>query len=114
MWFTANFELQRLAFTPMNLLYVLVFYPLHTRTIQVLIHWEAVKLFWKGVPTFEHPHGVDVDFGFGVTGKRLGAVLWVLIAPFYYAHAVLRALVGGGRGMGAAVEEEGRDKRKAT
>ena len=85
-WFTANFELRRLAFTPLNLLYVLVFYPLHTRTIQVLIHWKAVKLFWKGVPTFEHPNGADVDFGFGVTGKRLGAVIWVIISPLYYIH----------------------------
>lgn len=86
-WFTASFELDRIAFTPLNLLYVLVFYPMHTRMIQVLIHFEAVKLFWKGIPTFEHPLGADVDFGLGVTGKRLGAVMWVVIAPFYYTYA---------------------------
>lgn len=83
-WFTANFELQRMSFTPLNLLYVLVFYPLQTRLIQVYIHYEAILLFFKGVPTFEHPNGTDVDFGFGITGERLGKVLWVFIAPFYF------------------------------
>lgn len=46
-WFTASFELNKIAFSPLNLLYVLVFYPLHTRLIQVWIHWEAVLLFMK-------------------------------------------------------------------
>jgi uncharacterized protein len=82
-WFTANFELKQLPFTPLNLLYVLCFYPLQTRMIQVYIHYEAIKLFWKGVPTFGHPLNSDVDFGYGITGERLGAVLWILIAPFY-------------------------------
>ena len=40
-------------------------------TYQVLIHWEAVKLFCKGIPTFEHPLGSAVDFGFGITDKRM-------------------------------------------
>jgi hypothetical protein len=83
-WFTASFELQRIAFTPLNLLYVLIFYPLQTRLIQVYIHYEAFLIFWKGVPTFDHPKGTDVDFGLGITGARIGAVLWFLIAPFYY------------------------------
>lgn len=87
-WFTASFELTKLPFTPANILYVLVFYPLHTRLIQVLIHIEAVKLFWKGVPTFDHPDGTDVDFGFGITGKRLGAVLWYVIQPFYWLSSL--------------------------
>eukprot|EP01038_Epipyxis_sp_PR26KG_P013325 gene13325-17856_t len=84
LWFTANFELQRIPFTPINLLYVLIFYPLHTRVIQVLIHWEALKLFLKGIPTFEHPHGTDVDFGYGVTGKRLIYIFSTISAPIYY------------------------------
>jgi len=70
-WFTAHFNLTRIPFTPLNLLYVLVFYPLHTRMIQIWIHLEALKIYLKGVPTFEHPEGTDVDFGFGVTGKKL-------------------------------------------
>lgn len=70
-WFTANFELKRLEFTPINILYILIFYPLHTRIIQVLIHWEALQLWWKGVPTFEHPNNPDLHFGFGITDKTL-------------------------------------------
>jgi len=70
-WFTANFQMERLPFTPANLMYILLFYPLHTRAIQVLIHWEAVKLWWKGIPTFEHPQNPDIDFGLGVTDKHL-------------------------------------------
>jgi DUF1365 family protein len=46
-WFTANLDLKRLPFSPLNLLYVLAFYPLHTRLIQIWIHWEAVLLFLK-------------------------------------------------------------------
>ena len=30
-----------------------------------------MKLFCKGIPTFEHPLGSVVDFGFGITDKRL-------------------------------------------
>ena len=37
----------------------------------MLIHWEAVKLFCKGIPTFEHPLGSVVNFGFGITDKRM-------------------------------------------
>ena len=47
-WFTASFEMDRIAFTPENLLYVLIFYPFHTRLIQVWIHWEALKIWLKG------------------------------------------------------------------
>ena len=70
-WFTASFKLTRMPFSPCNILYILLFYPLHTRIIQVLIHWEAVKLWMKGVPTFEHPNKVDINFGFGITDKHL-------------------------------------------
>ena len=34
-WFTASFELVKIPFTPLNLLYVLLYYPMHTRMIQV-------------------------------------------------------------------------------
>lgn len=70
-WFTANFQMDRIPFTPANLMYIFFFYPLHTRVIQVLIHWEAIKLWWKGIPTFEHPSNPDINFGFGVTDKHL-------------------------------------------
>ena len=70
-WFTVNFELNRVPFTPLNLLYVLLFYPFYTRVIQILIHYEAVKLFMKGIPTFNHPKGTSVEFGFGITDKKI-------------------------------------------
>jgi DUF1365 family protein len=73
-WFTASFIVDRIEFTPTNLLYVLLWYPLHTRLIQLWIHVEAVKLYCKGVPTFEHPQGTDVNFGMGITGKRIIAL----------------------------------------
>lgn len=82
-WFTAHFELERLSFTPLNLLYVLIFYPLHTRMIQFWIHLEAVKIYLKGIPTFEHPHGTDVNFGFGITGKKLLYVYELISAPIF-------------------------------
>lgn len=91
-WFTASFVLNRIPFTPLNLIYVLIFYPLHTRIIQIWIHIEAIKIFFKGVPTFEHPNGTDVDFGYGITGKRLGDMLWFLIQPFYKLYSVMNSI----------------------
>ena len=70
-WFTVNFELKKVPFTPLNLLYVLLFYPFFTRVIQVLIHYEAVKLFLKGIPTFDHPKGTPVECGVGITDKKI-------------------------------------------
>ena len=82
-YFTAHFNLSRMKWTPQNLLYVLIFYPLHTRMIQIWIHWEALLLYLKGVPTYEHPNKTDVDFGFGITGKRLGIFLYYMTWPIF-------------------------------
>jgi hypothetical protein len=81
-WFSANFKLQAISFNPLNLLYVLIFYPLHTRMIQVWIHYEAVKLWLKGIPVFDHPNGTDVDFGYGITGSRLVNIFSYVLKPF--------------------------------
>lgn len=54
--------------------------------LKLWIHIEAVKIFLKGVPTFDHPNGTDVDFGWGITGKRLGYVLYVATKPFRDLH----------------------------
>jgi DUF1365 family protein len=106
-WFTANFDISPLPFTPRNLLYVLIFYPMQTRLIQVFIHWEALKLFLKGVPTFEHPNGADVDFGCGITGQRLGAVLWFFIAPFYKVSSWVTGLMSrNGSSIGISTGQE--------
>ena len=71
LYFVASFKLEKIEFTPINLLYVLLYYPLHTRMIQILIHYEALKLLWKGIPTFAHPNNTTIHFGFGITDKLL-------------------------------------------
>ena len=82
--------MKRIAFSPLNLLYVLLFYPLHTRIIQVWIHVEAVKLLWKGVSLFAHPQDSDVDFFMGViTAKRLLKVYNLLVSPFALIYSML-------------------------
>jgi hypothetical protein len=55
-WFTASFDVEQYSFTPIMFLYLLFYYPVHTRWIQILIHIEAIKLWLKDVPTYEHPH----------------------------------------------------------
>jgi DUF1365 family protein len=70
-WFTASFEMNRIPFTPINILYILLFYPFHTRIIQIWIHYEALKLWLKGIPTFEHPLGSIINFGLGITDRHL-------------------------------------------
>ena len=83
--FTASFEMQRTDFTPLSLLYVLLFYPLHTRVLQLWIHIEALKLWWKGVTFFPHPLGHDVDLGFGITGERVAGLVGVPIVAAFVA-----------------------------
>ena len=80
--------MERIAFTPLNLLYVLLYYPLHTRLVQVWIHVEAVKLFWKGVALRPHPQDADVDFFMGVlTAKNLLYMFDTLLGyPFKLAY----------------------------
>jgi len=90
LWFSASFDVKAIEFSPLNLCYVLIWYPLHTRTIQLLIHWEALKLFLKGIPVFDHPEGTDVDFGFGVTGNRLKMFGSFICSPFLYLNYLIR------------------------
>lgn len=87
--FTASFDMDRVEITPLTLLYVLLFYPLHTRIIQLWIHIEAAKLWWKGVTFFPHPLGHDIDLGFGITGEGLGAVFQ---PPITFVTECLRRL----------------------
>jgi len=80
-WFTASFEMKRIPFTPLNVLYILFCYPIYTRIIQIWIHIEAMKIAIKGVPLFGHPNGTDVDFGFGITGDRLRNTFSIISYP---------------------------------
>jgi len=90
-YFTASFQLETIAFNPLNLLYVLVFYPLHTRIIQLWIHWEAMLIWLKGVPFYNHPNDADVNFGFGITDKTL--FKWIL-NPLIGSFTFLSSLRG--------------------
>ena len=40
-------------------------FPFLTHRVQLWIHWEALKLWWKGTPLFQHPDGF-----WGKAGKR--------------------------------------------
>jgi DUF1365 family protein len=108
-WFSASFKMKSMDISPLNLLYVLVWYPFHTRydnlliycknfifdnlifiiylnrIIQVWIHWEAVKLWFKGVPVFGHPNDADVDFGLGITAKGLLSLIAPITTAFWPA-----------------------------
>jgi uncharacterized protein len=86
-WFTASFDLQRIDFTPWNLLYVLCCYPLQTRLIQVYIHIEALKLWWKGIPTFPHPKGAIIDFGLGITDRFLLSITERFFSYYSFAKS---------------------------
>ena len=85
-WFTASFNIKRIPFTPLNILYILLFYPLHTRIIQVLIHYEAILLYIKGIPTFKHPKNTILHFGFGVTDRHV--IRWMTAISEYFRVSV--------------------------
>jgi len=53
--FDATLKLSRQPFTRRNLLRKMLQYPLITARIVALIHWQALKLWWKGVTFFVHP-----------------------------------------------------------
>ncbi len=54
-FFDATLTMQREAFTSANLTASLVRQPWLTAKIIAAIHWEAVRLWWKGTPFFPHP-----------------------------------------------------------
>jgi len=54
MLLTASFAGERRALTDGALLRALFAYPLMTLKVTAAIHWEAAKLFLKGVPVFRH------------------------------------------------------------
>lgn len=52
--FAAELELERQAITPARLAWVLVRYPALTAQISSAIYWQALRLRWKGAPTYPH------------------------------------------------------------
>jgi len=53
--FDATLSLQRNEISSASLCKVLLYYPVMTLKVVTLIHWQAVKLFFKRVPFFTHP-----------------------------------------------------------
>jgi DUF1365 family protein len=53
--FDATLVLQRREITPRALARVLVAFPLMTLKVIAALHWQALKLWLKGSPVYEHP-----------------------------------------------------------
>jgi hypothetical protein len=53
--FDATLHVERRAITGRTLARVLVQYPLMTTKVVTLIHWQALRLWWKKAPFYVHP-----------------------------------------------------------
>jgi DUF1365 family protein len=53
--FGAHLELQRRDWTTANLSRVLWRFPFMTQRVYAGIYWQALRLWWKGIPYFPHP-----------------------------------------------------------
>ena len=73
-YFNAFFDIYRTSFNPFRLYYQLVRFPVYCFIIQIWIHIEAFKLFFKGVEFIPHPDGAET------LASRLIAKL---MAPFF-------------------------------
>ncbi|MET0288631.1 MAG: DUF1365 domain-containing protein [Pseudoxanthomonas sp.] len=54
--FDATLVLQRRSITAGNLASTLLRFPLMTLQVIVAIHWQALRLWWRGNPVHDHPH----------------------------------------------------------
>ena len=54
-FFDAAMTLERVEITGWSLAGVLARFPLQTMRIMVAIHWQALRLWWKGCPVYAHP-----------------------------------------------------------
>jgi DUF1365 family protein len=53
--FDASLDLQRTEISGSSLARVLTFYPLMTLKVIMAIHWQALRLWLKGTPVYDHP-----------------------------------------------------------
>ena len=53
--FDATLTLERRPWTATELRRALVRHPLMTAGVVAGIHWEALKIWWKGVPVYDRP-----------------------------------------------------------
>jgi DUF1365 family protein len=54
-FFDATLTLERQEWSSANLTRALVRQPMQSAKVIAAIHWQAVRLWWKGVPVFTHP-----------------------------------------------------------
>jgi len=73
-YFNAFFDIERKSFHPLRLCYQLIRFPVYCMIIQVWIHIEAFKLFFKGVEFVPHPEGAE-------TG--VSRIIGYAMAPFF-------------------------------
>jgi DUF1365 family protein len=58
--FSANFKLTTtIQLTSRSLLHTLTLYPFYTAFVQIRIHWQALRLFAKGVEFVPHPEAAE-------------------------------------------------------
>lgn len=62
-FFDATLSMEREPWTSANLTRTLARYPWVTAKVIAAIHWEAVQLWWKGVPVFTHPERKEKTAG---------------------------------------------------
>lgn len=67
-------------------------FPFLTLRIQWWIHYEAFRLWWKGVPIYAHPGGTSNAFT-----RAVAAIMW----PFFALAALFQTVDAGGGGDGA-------------
>lgn len=72
--FSAFFDIRRSSFSPFSLCYQLLKFPVYCFIIQVWIHYEALKLFVKGVEFIPHPEGSET---------RASAIIGAIMEPFF-------------------------------
>ncbi len=54
-FFDATLTLRRQEINSRTLAHVLLAYPLMTLKVTAMIHWQALRLWWKGAPFYGHP-----------------------------------------------------------
>lgn len=75
-FFNAYFDIRRRPFHPLGLCWQLVRMPAYCAIIQIWIHVEAFRIFFKGVEFVPHPEGTE-------TGAS--RVIGQMMAPFFAA-----------------------------
>lgn len=100
-YFNAFFDIRRASFDPLRLCYQLLRFPVYCFIIQIRIHVEAFKLFFKGVEFIPHPEGAET-----AASKFIGSAM----APFFAFQDWL-ANRGRGNGAGTDITNDGHDGR---